>query len=219
MQGQRGLPYSLVIHAYSNLSFRAKAIQSGYAPGATVQLVATLAESGVPIDGDAAVWAEVTTPANQIIQVALTRADLGLYQGSFAAADSGVYRARVRASGKTLRGFPFLREQTVTAGVWIGGNGQGGSGVGGSGECMCKLLNCLFGPKGVITAEGEQLLKRLGFDVAALRRCLTKCAQKGLPASERTTAATSQTASGALNPAAQLLLEQLVSKLGQTGTP
>lgn len=219
MQGQRGLPYSLVIHAYSNLSFRAKAIQSGYAPGATVQLVATLAESGVPIDGDAAVWAEVTTPANQIIQVALTRADLGLYQGSFAAADSGVYRARVRASGKTLRGFPFLREQTVTAGVWIGGNGQGGSGVGGSGECMCQLLNCLFGPKGVITAEGEQLLKRLGFDVAALRRCLTKCAQKGLPASERTTAATSQTASGALNPAAQLLLEQLVSKLGQTGTP
>jgi hypothetical protein len=215
MQGQRGLPYSLVIHAYSNLSFRAKAIQSSYEPGATVQLVATLAESGVPIDGDAAVWAEVTTPANQVIQVAFTHTDLGLYQGSFVAADTGVYRARVRASGKTLRGFPFLREQTVTAGVWIG---QGGSGGSRSGECLCQLLNCLFGPKGVISAEGEQLLKRLGFDLAALRRCLAACAQKRIPASERTAAVTTPTTS-AISPAAQLLLEQLVNKLGQTGTP
>jgi hypothetical protein len=215
MQGQRGLPYSLVIHAYSNLSFRAKAIQSSYEPGATVQLVSTLAESGVPIDGDAAVWAEVTTPANQVIQVAFTHTDLGLYQGSFVASDTGVYRARVRASGKTLRGFPFLREQTVTAGVWIGQGGNGGSR---SGECLCQLLNCLFGPKGVITAEGEQLLKRLGFDLAALRRCLAVCAQKGIPASERT-AAVMTTTTSAISPAVQLLLEQLVNKLGQTGTP
>ena len=164
LQGQRGVPYSLIVHAYSNLSFRAKAIQSGYEPGATVQLVATLAESGVPIDGNGAVWAEITTPGNQAIQIPLSHADQGLYRGSFVAADVGVYRARVRASGKTLRGFPFLREQTVTAGVWIGGNSQGTNGGSGSGECLCHLLNCLFGPKGVVTSEAEQMLRRLGFD-------------------------------------------------------
>lgn len=217
MSGQRGLPYSLVIHAYSNLSFRARATQASYEPGASVQLVATLAESGIPMESSASVWAEITTPSNHVIQLPFSYVDQGQYRATFTAAEIGVYRARVRASGKTLRGFPFLREQTVTAGVWIGGNSQG-SGTGtGTGDCLCHLLNCIFGPKGALTAEAAQTLRRLGFDVGALRRCLSDCSQKRLPANER--AATDSTAPAhPIDPNTQLLLEQLLSKLGQTRT-
>jgi hypothetical protein len=161
----------------------------------------------------------ISCSGNQVIQLALPPANQGQYRGSFIAADAGVYRARVRASGKTLRGFPFLREQTVTAGVWIGGNSQGTNGGIGSGDCLCHLLNCILGPKGMVTPEAEQVLKRLGFDIVALRRCLADCAQKRIPANERTpTNATALTAPATINPATQLLLEQLVSKLAQTGT-
>ena len=65
--GQRGLPFSVVVHAYSNLNFRVNSSQSGYEPGATVQLNATIAESGVPLLGYASVWAEVTTPSRLCI--------------------------------------------------------------------------------------------------------------------------------------------------------
>ena len=47
------------------------------------------------------------------------------------------------------RGLPFLREQTLTNAVWIGGNNP----TGGKDDGFCHLLNCLFGQKGVITPQ------------------------------------------------------------------
>jgi len=185
LRGQSGLPFSLLIHAYSNLSFRATASQAGYEPGAKVQLTATLAESGVPEENPAFVWAEITDPGNRVFQVNLSGKEQGTWGGEFVASQPGIYRARVRATGKTLRGFPFSREQTVTAAVWIGGNSQGGMGAG-PGDKLCHLLNCLFGGKGIVSKPAEELLSRLGFDIAALRRCLAECAQSRIPANERT---------------------------------
>jgi hypothetical protein len=215
LRGQTGLPYSLVIHAYSNLSLRASASQSGYEPGATVQLAATLAESGVPMEVASNVWAEVTNPGNQVTQVNFVQEDQGTYRGKFVATDPGVYRARVRAAGKSLRGFPFLREQVVTAGVWIGGNNQGGNGGGSLGASVCHLLNCLFGEKGVVSPQAEEILRRLGFDITALRRCLAECAQSRIPLNERAPTAGPAPVTSPMSPDVLSLLEQSVSKPGQ----
>ena len=43
-------PYSLIVHAYSNLRFRAWLTQSGYAPGSQLMLGATLFEYAVPVE-------------------------------------------------------------------------------------------------------------------------------------------------------------------------
>jgi hypothetical protein len=218
LRGQRGLPYSLVVHSYSNLSFRARASQSGYEPGATVQLFATLAESGVPMEDAASVWGDVTTPSNHVIQVQFLLADQGTYQGKFVTSEPGVYRARVRAAGKSLRGFPFLREQALTVGVWIGGNNPNGDGPGSLAASLCHLLNCLFGEKGTISQQAVEILRRLGIDVNALRRCLVECADSRIPLNERQPAPPPSQATSTLNPAVISLLEHFVGKSGQAGS-
>ena len=211
---QGGLPYSLVIHTYSNLSFRASAAQSGYEPGATVQLTATLAESGVPMDAAASVWAEVTTPSKAVMRVQLLQQDDCAYLGKFVSAEIGIYFARVRAAGKTLRGFPFLREQTISVAVWIGGNNQVGNSLG---SALCHLLNCLFAEKGLISKQAEEILSRLGFNIAVLRHCLAECAQSRISINERSASAPPSTvATSSLSPAMLSALEQFV-KPGQTG--
>ena len=189
--GQRGLPYSIVVHAYSNLSLRAHSSQSGYEPGAIVQLNATIAESGVPLMGTASLWAEVTTPRRHILRVNLIQSEHGIYEGAFIATEAGVYSSRIRAAGSSRRGLPFLREQTLTNAVWVGGNGSSGPGQTKGGDGLCHLLNCIFGQNGVpANPMLEDNLRRLGIDLAGLRKCLAECSQSRIPANERAKAAT-----------------------------
>ncbi|HKQ76129.1 MAG TPA: LodA/GoxA family CTQ-dependent oxidase, partial [Blastocatellia bacterium] len=122
VQGRRTLPYSLLVHSYSNLSLRASLDQSGFEPGARVALHATLAESGIPARPGAYVWAEITRPDGTRGAVELNEADPSQFNGSFTTGLSGVYRCRIRASGRTRAGHPFHREQTLTAAVWRGGD-------------------------------------------------------------------------------------------------
>jgi len=196
---------------------RATSHQSGYEPGAQVQLTATLAESGVPMHGHATVWAEIAAPGNQSMQINFTEHEPGMYRGSFIAAHPGLYRSRVRAAGNSLRGLPFRREQTLTNAVWVGGNSQSGPGGTLEGK-LCHLLNCLLGPKGAVTAQLEELLRRLGLDINSIRRCLSECAESRIPLSERNAVGTASYSpySPATPPAAQVspallsLLEQLL---------
>jgi hypothetical protein len=173
----RTLPYSLLVHTYSNLSLRASVGQSGFEPGAAVTLTATLTEAGLPARPGASVWAEVAGP-NGPGRVELA----GLFSGSFRASASGVYRCRVRASGRTRAGYPFQREQTVTAAVWRGGDRDADPDRVGGGpvvrwlkerdERLCRLLRCLFTEGGAVTPELVNQLRRLGIDMAELERCL-----------------------------------------------
>jgi hypothetical protein len=71
--GLRTVPYSIVVHAYSNLTLEAQAQQSGFAPGGRVNLTASLAQSGIPLEGAAHAWAEVTAPAGTTMTVAFPR--------------------------------------------------------------------------------------------------------------------------------------------------
>src|SRR5262249_48964739 len=59
---ERGLSYSLLVHTYSSLTFRASVAQSSYVPGAVISLSASLTEYSVPVDHRAKVWAAITRP-------------------------------------------------------------------------------------------------------------------------------------------------------------
>jgi hypothetical protein len=177
----RTVPYSLVVHAYSNLTLQAHADQTGFAPGAQVKLQATLAQSGIPLPHHATVWAEVVRPDGSSSTLALGEHADGEHTGQFVASLPGVYRMRVRAQGTSLSGEPFTREKTLSAAVWRGGDGGpgtvgGGGGSHGVGDVSpwCDLLKCLLGANGVVSPELEKRLRELGIDVGQARKCLEK---------------------------------------------
>jgi hypothetical protein len=119
--GWRTVPYSLLVHSYSNLSLHASLDQSGWEPGDKVVIHASLAESGILAVAGAAVWVELRCHNRDMGRVPLVESDAGQFSGSFVASSAGVYQCRVRASGRTRAGHPFQREQTLTAAVWRGG--------------------------------------------------------------------------------------------------
>ena len=176
-QGRRGRPYSLVVHAYSNVSLRAEANHPSYEPGAEVALGATLTQSGLPAGGDPYVWAEITRPDRSTMTLTLDATGPGDFAGTFATTTPGVYRVRVRARGRTRSGRPFTRERTVTAAVWRGGDHPGGpGGPGGAHEkdALCALLTCLLGD-GVVEEKLAERLGQLGINLDRARRCLEEC--------------------------------------------
>jgi hypothetical protein len=176
----RTMPYSLVVHTYSNLSLQANLEQSSFEPGATIHLHASLAEAGIPLGPKmAAVWAEITRPDGGMSLATLNEHGAGLFTGTYATTIPGVYRFRIRASGTTTRGEPFTREKTLTAAVWRGGD-QGGGGTGGNGSGggggtqpgICDILKCLLKEEHLLGAHLSGRLAAAGVDLTALRRCL-----------------------------------------------
>jgi L-Lysine epsilon oxidase N-terminal/L-lysine epsilon oxidase C-terminal domain/von Willebrand factor type A domain len=176
------LPYSVLVHSYSSLSLRVSLRQTGFEPGATIHLTATLAESGIPPRPGSSVSADVSQPDGTSPTVVLTESHPGSFQGSFATSASGVYRCRVRASGRTRQGYPFQRERTVTAAVWHGGDRDADPDTAGGGavvgwldeldERLCRLFQCLLSERGAVSPELERQLERSGVDLDRLRRCL-----------------------------------------------
>lgn len=173
---RRRLPYSVVVHAYSSVSLRAEVEQSGFEPGASVTVVATVTQSGLPT-ADAAVRAEVTRPDGTTVHLDLEPAEPGTYVATFAARPAGVHRVRVLARGRTRAALPWTRERTLTAAVWRGGDkdaatppGQGGTGTGD--DKVCHLVACLL--DGLGDGRLAEQLKELGVDLDHVRRCWEK---------------------------------------------
>lgn len=169
----RGLPFSVSVHAYSNISLRTTVNQASLAPGAEVTITATALESGIPLERGVTAWAEVTAPDRTAQRVAL-RAGGGTARGAFRADQVGTYRVRVRATGSSSRGNAFQRERTHTAMTVVGGGAPGlGDPPGRSpADKLCELLACLLGPGHAVSAELERTLRRHGVNLAALRKCL-----------------------------------------------
>ena len=176
--GRRTLPYSVIVHSYSSVSLRAEMQQGGYEPGALMKVQATLTQSGLPLDGSATVWAELTRPDGTSTTLSFHTTEPGHFAADFVAGSAGTYRLRVRARGQTRRGLPFTRERSLTAAVWRGGDhdadtstGHGGRPNGGH-DRLCELLECLLARGGVIEPELEKRLRAAGLDLDALRKCL-----------------------------------------------
>jgi len=165
-----GVRYNLTARAYSNLRLRARVTQNSFEPGATLSLRAVLTEYGMPVEQRAAVRAELERPDATTAVLSLAEIEPGVFETTTPAALAGAYRFRVLATGNTLRGLPFTREQLLTAAVWRGGDKpprdsttdpQPGR------DRWCRLLKCLLGNAGL-----REALAKAGLDVAGLEKCL-----------------------------------------------
>jgi hypothetical protein len=164
------VPYNVIVHCYSNLAFRAFVQQTGFEPGQSAAIVATLREYDVPVDHRAVVWTEVTRPDGSAFVLTLSEDEPGRFTGTLDGTIAGLYRLRVRARGTTFRGDAFEREQTMTAAFYAGGNRPPKEG-----GCvdLCALLRCLVGGKGIEPAAHENLAK-LGVNLGAIGACLAQ---------------------------------------------
>jgi hypothetical protein len=170
--GEGGLPYSLVVHAHSNVSLRAEATQRSYEPGADVALSASLTQSGLPVIAEPAVWAEITRPDGSTAELSLGATEPGEYAGTFVTTAPGVYRIRVRARGRTRTGPPFIRERTVTPTVWRGGDAPTGpDGAGRVEEALGGLVSFLLG-EGIVDTSLIERLRGAGLDLDRVRQSL-----------------------------------------------
>jgi hypothetical protein len=145
-----GIRYNLSVQAYSNLRMAASLSQNSLQPGATLTVRASLAEYGIPVDHRAGIYAELERPDGSRTSLVLAEVEPGSFETSTVAAIQGVYRFRLLASGVTLRGLPFAREQNLTGSVVLGGDNplivSGPSGRGRDRQ-MCELFECLLRPE------------------------------------------------------------------------
>jgi hypothetical protein len=165
-----GVRYNLSVHSYSNLRLRASLSQTSYEPGAKLVLRAVITEYGLPVESRAAVQSVLERPDSTTTAVALAEVEPGVFETSAPASMSGIYRLKVSATGKTLRGRRFVREQTLTGAVWQGGDERPPSSKDDPQkreERLCKLLTCLMNEKVV-----GQYIAEKGINVEAVKECL-----------------------------------------------
>lgn len=170
-----GPRFSLIVHSLSNLRMRVRLDQNRLTPDATIWVRAQLDEYGLPVVQRATVTAEVTWPNGSTSMLPLSETGAGEFHASLTASMAGLYRFRVVATGATLRGLPFTREQTLTGAAFQGGDNPLPTSDGlDRRQQVCELLKCLLG-----SASIERLLKRHEIDRKELFRCLERyCAHR-----------------------------------------
>lgn len=174
-QGPR-LPFHALVHARSNLHMRATVSQTGVAPGSTLYLRAALTEYGRPLATHPFVNTTITLPDHSTTVIPLYETDPGVFEASLVAVQNGAYRFHVVAEGLATRGAKFTREQLLSAVIGRAPQpgdprpGEGGDGGQGGGDGWKDLLCCLLSER-VLTDRFAELAKRLGIDLAQLRRC------------------------------------------------
>jgi len=112
------ISYNLFVQSYSNLSFKARLYQTGIEVGSRICVEATISMSGIPMAGVTDVWAEVTRPDGSNSSVVFEEQEEGRFTSEFRTTLSGIYRIRIRCSGRSSLGHPFLRERSLTAATW-----------------------------------------------------------------------------------------------------
>lgn len=167
--GRAALPYELVVHAYSSLTFSALLTQDSFEVGALAHLTAVLREYDAPLEGSPRVWAEIQRPDGGLDLVALSRDSGGQFLASYELRIPGVFTVRVRARGETRHARPFEREQTLTAVAVVGGDIWDPNDPKTHG--FCELLDCLR-EKGVINEELVRRFREWGIDLSGLLKCL-----------------------------------------------
>ena len=168
-----GVRYNLSVHASSNLNMRANLYQTSYEPGAELTVRATITEYGAPLTGRAFVHARVERPDNTKTIMKLDEKEPGVFEASLNAVVPGIYKFFVNATGKTLKGATFTREQYLTGAVWKGGDSPLPSGKDDFKSWICEFLACIL-REGNISKELEEKLLKLGFNLAAIRKCIEK---------------------------------------------
>ena len=182
-QMAHGIRYNLSAQAYSNLRLEAAVSQNSLQPGAILTLRARLTEYGIPVDHRAGVRGDVERPDGSATTLIFSEIDAGLFGAQMAADLQGVYRFRLVASGVTLRGVPFTREQLLSAAVVLGGDQPSPTSdpTASTGDKhLCELIECLLKPE----ILGRFLLER-HVNVDAVRACIEEWCKKRQQPSER----------------------------------
>jgi hypothetical protein len=179
-----GIRYNLSVQSYSNLRMQAAIYQNSLQPGATLTIRAALSEFGIPVDHRASLRAELERPDNSQTTLALAEVEPGIFEGNTLASIPGVYRFRAIASGYTLRGVLFTREQLLSGTVVLGGDNPSPTSDPSAhtrDTQFCDLLECLLRPE----ALGNFLMEH-HVDANTLRRCIDEwCKQRlGSPSIE-----------------------------------
>lgn len=175
-----GILYNFNVHAFSNLRMRGSLSQTSNEPGATMTVRATLTEYGVPAAGRATSRVELIRPDLSPSTLAMSEVQPGVFEVSIDANTQGVYQFRILADGRTLRGLPFTREQTLTGAVWRGGDNPSPTmkdDPDARGDRICRLIDCLLQQKSV-----KEALQKAGIGADELRRCLEQYCRKPSPA-------------------------------------
>jgi hypothetical protein len=170
------LPYSLLVHAYSNLHFRASVLQNSHEPGAPVRVLVSLDQYDVPLEEGVQAWAEVEGPDRSRTILLMKESAAGRFEASFLASITGVYTLRVRVLGTTLEGQSFQREQKFTATVFPGGDQPPTV----RDDRLCRLLSCLLDDN-VFSMSLADGLARTGVNLNALAECITRYCQEAQP--------------------------------------
>jgi hypothetical protein len=167
--------YNLSAQAFSNLRLRAELAQESLQPGSTLTVRAALSEYGIPVNHRATVYAAIERPDNSQTTIAFAEIEPGIFEATTRANLQGVYRFHVIASGVTMRGLPFTREQHLSAAVVLGGNNPPpSSGPSTHDEQLCQLLECLLGPNSF-----GRLLSEHNIDPNSVRACIERwCKQR-----------------------------------------
>ena len=165
-----GVRYNLSAQSYSNLRLQASVSQNSFEPGASLTIRAAVTEFGIPVDHRAAVRAEVERPDTSQTTLALAEVEPGSFEARLPTNLQGVYRFRVLASGRTLRGVPFTREQLLSGAVVLGGDNPAPTSdptAGTHNAQLCELLECLLRPEAL-----GRFLKEHQVDPQVLQRCI-----------------------------------------------
>ncbi|TMR91067.1 tyrosinase family protein [Nonomuraea basaltis] len=117
-----GLPYTLAVQTRSAIRMTVTVKQSSRRPGGDAQIIASLAEAGIPLGHTVSVRAEVSGPDAKPYQMPLSEVADGEFTGTVPTPVAGVYRVLLRAEGRSLRGEPFTREELRTIAVWTRGD-------------------------------------------------------------------------------------------------
>jgi hypothetical protein len=179
----QGIRYSFIAHAYSNLRMEANVSQNSFQPGAMLTVRASLSEYGIPVDHRASMRAELERPDHSGATLALTEVEPGIFETSAPAVIPGVYHFHLLASGATLRGQPFTREQWLSAAVVPGGDNPpptSSPSTQGRDKQLCELLMCLLRPEVL-----GRFLSEHQVDPKAVQACIDKwCKERPAPPSE-----------------------------------
>ena len=172
------VPYSLVVHTYSNISLQASFKQNGFEPGSRIEIFASLTQSGIPLEHAAQVWVDVTQPNGGSMTITMNELEMGSSKEQWLRNWRVCTGCAFVLAGRPCRGEPFTRERTLTAAFWRGEPIPNPLDQGGteeprpeSGECLCRLLMCLLQREGVISAELERRLKEFGINLEHARKC------------------------------------------------
>lgn len=161
-----GLPFTLTVHADSNLEMKVVVTQLGHAPGGSVGVVATLTESGIPLAGMAVVRMDVTSPDGTSQTVTLREEEPGVHRTVLPLPMTGHYPLLVKAAGQTFGRKAFTRQELRSAATWIDRPGPINPAPN---THWCDLLTCL-----ISDAQNGQALTKWGFNINSIRDCIKR---------------------------------------------